>query len=348
MTKAAAGLQKKSAAPTTSSGSATRPSGMRASSVPARRRVGEPVRAHLAAHDGRRDAVDGDAVRRELDRVLLDQHHQRALGRAVGRVAAVAHAELRAHREQVHLAARRARPRRRDLVPRGGLARNIAAFRLTCTTSSKAASRDLGEALLALDADAVDEQVEAAEARGDGVDGGADAVDRVRVHGEADRVVAGGAQRCRERLGLGGAAPGDGDARAGERQRPRRSPRRCRRSRRATNAARPCRLELAGEQAGVVGRGAGRCRPSSQSISRPPLRSMISPVMKPDSGEARKRTTWRELLGLAEAADRDLRQQRLALRLVQLLGDHRRLHVGRRDRVGGDADARRARARARR
>ena len=29
-----------------------------------------------------------------------------------------------------------------------------------------------------------------------------------------------------------------------------------------------------------------------QSISKPPLRSMISPVIKPDSGDARKRTTW--------------------------------------------------------
>ena len=64
---------------------------------------------------------------------------------------------------------------------------------------------------------------------------------------------------------------------------------------------------------------------------------MISPVMKPDSGDARKRTAWREFLGLAEAADRDLRQQGGALRLGQLLGDHRRPHVGRRDRVHGDA-----------
>ena len=142
MTNDAAGLQKKSTAPTTSSGSATRPSGMRASSGLARRRVGEPVRAHVAAHDGRRDAVDGDAVRRQLDRVLLDQHRP-------------ARPWSRSRRSSRGRACRAARAPRAG-APGGPAGRpaataaiwwraaawlmNIAAFRLTCTTSSKAAS----------------------------------------------------------------------------------------------------------------------------------------------------------------------------------------------------------------
>src|SRR6185436_18926047 len=45
----------------------------------------------------------------------------------------------------------------------------------------------------------------------------------------------------------------------------------------------------------------------------------------------------RELLGLAEAPHRNLREDMAALLLVQLLGHHRRLHVCGGDRVHGHA-----------
>src|SRR5688572_27325429 len=70
-----------------------------------RLRILQPVRAHLGAHHRRRHAVHADAARPELGGVLLHEHHQPALGRAVGGVAASPQAELRAHREQVHLLA---------------------------------------------------------------------------------------------------------------------------------------------------------------------------------------------------------------------------------------------------
>ena len=43
--------------------------------------------AHFAMDDGRRDTIDRDAVRRQFHRVLLDQHHKTALGRAIGGIA---------------------------------------------------------------------------------------------------------------------------------------------------------------------------------------------------------------------------------------------------------------------
>ena len=89
----------------------------------------EPVVGHRRAHDGRRDAVDRDAVPRELHRVLLHQHDEPALGAAVGGVAAIAQAELRPHRQQMHVppaAVRAATWWRATAWPR-----NIAALRLT-------------------------------------------------------------------------------------------------------------------------------------------------------------------------------------------------------------------------
>ena len=68
--------------------------------------------------------------------------------------------------------------------------------------------------MLALDADAVDEEVERAEALGDGIDAAADVGDGVRIHREAGGVVAGFAELRCQRFGLVGAAAGDGNARA--------------------------------------------------------------------------------------------------------------------------------------
>ncbi len=55
--------------------------------------------------------------------------------------------------------------------------------------------------------------------------------------------------------------------------------------------------------------------------------------MKPASGEARKRTTWANSSGSQNRPTGNLREQRLPLRLGELLGDHRRVHVRRRDAV---------------
>ena len=227
---------------------------------------------------------------RQLDRVLLDQHHERALGRAVGRVAAVAHAELGAHREQVDLPARRpARGDGGDLVARGGLAHEHGGLEVDLDDLVEGRFADLGVALLALDADAVDEQVEAAEAAGDAVDGRADAVGR-------------NARPWRHRSRRGrprAATPASASALAAlrpataTRAPAQREPPGDRRADAAVAAGdergAAGQAGLAGEQARVVG-GAEDSVMASQSICRPPLRSRISPVMKPESGEARKRT----------------------------------------------------------
>ena len=282
MTNDAAGLQKNSAAPTTSSGSATRPSGMRASSVLAGLRVLQPVRAHLAAHHRRRDAVDGDAVRRQLDRVLLDQHHQRALGRAVGRVAAAAHAELRAHRQQVHLRGRPRRRRRSGGARRPG-ARNIAALRLTCTTSSKASSVTSARRSSRWMPTQLTSRSRRAEARGDRVDRGADR-SATNARPSPTPIASWPAARSArgQRLGLGRArgpatatrapasasAPGDRLADAAVAA--------------GHEGDAAAQVELAGEARGRSRGGAAVSLIGRQSISRPPLRSTISPVMKPD------------------------------------------------------------------
>ena len=109
-------------------GSATRPSGIRSIDLLAERRIVEPVPS-LGADDRRRDAVDGDAVPRELHRVLLHQHDEAALGAAVRGVAAIAQAELRAHRQQMNVAP--AALARRPGGARRPAPRNIAALRLT-------------------------------------------------------------------------------------------------------------------------------------------------------------------------------------------------------------------------
>ena len=145
---------------------------------------------------------------------------------------------------------------------------------------------DVGMALLALDADAVDEDVEAAEATRDRIDGGADAGGRMGVHREADRVVAGGAERGGERFGLRDAASGDGDARTGEGEAP---------GDRFADAAvaagdeggAAAQARLAGEQAGVVGtvvlRARSICRPActratdSRSLQAPHDRASVVP-----------------------------------------------------------------------
>ena len=80
---------------------------------------------------------------------------------------------------------------RGDLVPGGGLGEEHRRLEVDLHHLVERRLADLGEALLALDADAVDQQVEAPKraatastaARIESVD--------VRVHGDADRVVAG-------------------------------------------------------------------------------------------------------------------------------------------------------------
>jgi len=48
----------------------------------------------------------------------------------------------------------------------------------------------------------------------------------------------------------------------------------------------------------------------------------------------------REFFRLAEAADRNLLEQRLPLRFGELLRHHRGFHVSRRDPIHGNAEAR--------
>ena len=62
--------------------------------------------------------------------------------------------------------------------------------------------------------------------------------------------------------------------------------------------------------------------------------------MKPEERRDQEAHAMREFLRLAESPDRNLREQRLALRLGQLLGHHRRLHIGGRDAVDRDAERR--------
>ena len=64
--------------------------------------------------------------------------------------------------------------------------------------------------------------------------------------------------------------------------------------------------------------------------------SMISPVIKPDSGDARKRDTC-ELLRFAEASDWNCGEQCLPLRFSQPLGHHGRAYVRRCNAVDRDA-----------
>ena len=73
-------------------------------------------------------------------------------------------------------------------------------------------------------------------------------------------------------------------------------------------------------------------RLTGQAMYWPPLADRVEPVMKPASSLARNSHAARDLLGLAEAADRDLRQD---LRLQHLLGhgpDHLGADIARADR----------------
>ena len=143
---------------------------------------------------------------------------------------------------------------------------------------------DVGEQLLALNADAIDEQVEPSVLIARAVDG--------RRIDSTLAASATTASACRPALRI--AAASDSALCA---VRPTMTGRACEReppTNRFTDTAVAARHEgdqaikakLGGELACVDQR-----RPSSQSISRPPLMSTISPVMKPASGDARKRTT---------------------------------------------------------
>src|SRR6478735_8551204 len=110
----------------------------------------------------------------------------------------------------------------------------------------------------------------------------------MRVHREADGVVPCRLDLRGQRLRLAFVAARHCDAGPGQRQRP------C--DRLADAAIAPghvgrlaLQVELARKLALEID--AWRDVVHRQSITRPPLRSTISPVMKPASGEARKRTT---------------------------------------------------------
>ena len=119
----------------------------------------EPVVRHRGAHDGRRDAVDRDAVARELHRMLLHQHDEAALGAAVGGIAAIAQAELRPHRQQMNVAPAVSRG---DLVARDGLAQEHRGLEVDLVDFVVRFFGHVEQRLLALDADAVHQDVEAA------------------------------------------------------------------------------------------------------------------------------------------------------------------------------------------
>ena len=155
----------------------------------ARDGIVEPVVGHRRAHDGRRDAVDGDPVPRELHRVLLHQHDEPALGAAVGGIAAIAQAELRPHRQQMHVPAAMARG---DLMARDRLAQEHRGLEIDLVDFVVRLLGHVEQRLLALDADAIHQDVEVAAPRDGGVDRRADRRDRMRIHrdsrGRASRV----------------------------------------------------------------------------------------------------------------------------------------------------------------
>ena len=79
MTKRAAGEARNTAAPASSCGSAQRPAGVRFSTQAVNSALRGQRGVHLGAKEPRRDRVDLDVVRRELDREAARQHRDAAL-----------------------------------------------------------------------------------------------------------------------------------------------------------------------------------------------------------------------------------------------------------------------------
>ena len=148
--KSDAGEAKNSTALRTSSGSAMRPSGIRADQGVVEIRVGEHARHLLRAHEGRRHRVDVDLVRRPLGRELLAEDRQAALRRAVRR-------DTRARAARAASAPSRCGPAcrlpLRDHVPRGRLRLEHRALQVQRHDLVEVRCRELLRLLLALPAD---------------------------------------------------------------------------------------------------------------------------------------------------------------------------------------------------
>ena len=247
----------------------------------------EMVRDHLGADVGRRDPVHRDGMRRELHRVLLHQQREPALAGAIGRVAASANPKGGAHRPEVHLAPAAAMG---YLVPRGGLREKHRRLQVELIDLVERLLGHLEQRLLAVEADGVDQDVEPAVLAHDRLHRRADARDRMRVEGVAGRPVPRAAEARRGRVRLLGATSRDGDRGAVHREAP---------GDRLADPAIAARqerdhaaeIEQPREIGPEIELRCDRAHRQSQSITRPPFKSTISPVMNPASGEARNRTT---------------------------------------------------------
>jgi hypothetical protein len=150
--------------------------------------------------------------------LLPHEQHEATLGRGVGRVAAPTQRELRADRPEVDLPPA---PAAGDLVPRDGLGEEHGRFQVQAVHLVERLFGHLEEPLLAVQADAVDEDVQAPVIARDRVDGGADALHGVRVERQCRRAVPCLAQPGSERLRPLETAAGERHRRPAHRQPPR-------------------------------------------------------------------------------------------------------------------------------
>ena len=165
--KSEAGETMNNTDPTMSSVSATRPSGMRDDERAVEVRIIEPFRHLLGADERGGDHVDVDAMRRPFGGELLAKNRETALRRAIGRKAASAQGQLAAHRSEMHLFAASALG---DHVPRGGLALEHRRFQVHAKHVVEVLFGHIVGFFLTLSAHGIDQNVEAAEMRGDFVD----------------------------------------------------------------------------------------------------------------------------------------------------------------------------------
>ena len=122
--------------------------------------IGEHVRDQGCANKGRRDNVDIDLVRRPFRRKLLAQNRQPALRCAVGGIAAPPQTKQRSHRSDMHLLAASFLLHH---VASRGFCLEHRALQVHVEHVIELFFGDLFRLLLAVQTDAVDQNVEAAK-----------------------------------------------------------------------------------------------------------------------------------------------------------------------------------------